>query len=262
MRSGGIELLNLDCLDLLKSLPDASVDLMLTDPPYGVTDCEWDKSIKLAELWLEWERVVKPNGAFVIFSTHPFTTDLIISRRGFYKYEWIWEKSLATNFPNAHKMPLKKHENILVFYRSQPTYHPQPTERSEINKKRFRGGKTIIRKSNIGTKVYSIKPIVEDKIYAEMGMPNSILAFKSVFNRNGERIHPSQKPVDLFRYLIRTYSNQGETVFDGYSGSGTTAEACIIEGRKFIGSELNKEYYDKSIERLSIVLSKPQLVFP
>ena len=255
----GIELKNMDCLDLLKSLPDASVDLMLTDPPYGVTDMEWDKPINLAELWLEWERVVKPNGAFVIFSTHPFTTDLIISRRGFFKYEWIWEKSLATNFPNANKMPLKKHENILVFYRQQPTYNPQPTERSEINKLRFRGGKTVVRKSKVKTEVYSIERKDGDSVYPEFGYPNSILAFKSVFGRNGQRFHPSQKPIDLIRYFVRTYTNLGETVFDGYSGSGTTAEACILEGRKFIGSELNKEYYDKSIERISIALSKPEL---
>ncbi|MBX2916694.1 MAG: site-specific DNA-methyltransferase [Cyclobacteriaceae bacterium] len=254
MRSRGIELLNLDCLDLLKSLPDASVNLMLTDPPYGITQNDWDKPINLAEMWLKWERVVKPNGAFVFTTSQPFTSELIMSRRGFFKYELIWKKSHATDFLNCKIRPMRAHENVIVFYRQQCTYNPQIFDKP---KKNIRPITTKPRLSNNygDFKEGNTRTIPQDKSY-----PDSILIFDN--ESKTETWHQTQKPVDLFRYLIKTYSNPGETVFDGYSGSGTTAEACIIEGRKFIGSELNKEYYDKSIERLSIVLSKPQLVFP
>ena len=257
MRSGGIELLNIDCLDLLKSLPDASVDLMLTDPPYGITQNDWDKPINLAAMWLEWERVVKPNGAFVFTSAEPFASDLIVSRRGLFKYDLIWHKPLGSGFLNANKMPLRNHENILVFYRQLPTYNPQMGV--GVNKKGVR------KKDRTGDNYGNFADTNPEKEYFDDGgkrFPNSVIYISNGNRNHDNNIHPTQKPVDLMRYFIRTYTNPGETVFDGYSGSGTTAEACILEGRKFIGSELNKEYYDKSIERLSIVLSKPQLVFP
>ena len=247
----GIELKNMDCLDLLKSLPDASVDLMLTDPPYGITQNDWDKPINLAEMWLEWERVVKPNGAFVFTSNQPFSSQLILSRQGFFKYEWIWLKEKGVGHLNANKMPMKSHETVLVFYRQLPTYNPQKEKRDPY--KRLNASKTKLNKGNYGKTNDSHSTISNGERF-----PQSVLFFESDSQRFGS-VHPTQKPVDLMRYFIRTYTNPGETVFDGYSGSGTTAEACIIEGRNFIGSELNKEYYDKSMERISIALSKPEL---
>lgn len=246
----GIVLKNLDCLDLLRSLPDGSVDLMLTDPPYGVTQNEWDKPINLAELWLEWERVVKPAGAFVFTAQQPFATDLILTRRGFFKYDLIWHKSRPSGFLNASKMPLRNHEHILVFYRMLPTFNPQKTKGKPNHVANGKMSKKTAN-NNYGDFNQIMQIATDDKnpvsvVYFEQQDPNDIL-------------HPTQKPIDLFRYLIRTYTNPGETVFDGYSGSGTTAEACIKENRNFIGSELNKEYYDKSMERISIALSKPEL---
>lgn len=243
----GIELKNIDCLDLLKSLPDASIDLMLTDPPYGTTHIEWDKPINLSELWLEWERVVKPNGAFVFTASQPFTSELIMSRLGFFKYELIWEKGKATQHANCNIRPLKAHENIVVFYRQQPIYNPQK-EKGEPYK-----GRNVKNRTEAWSNYSNIKRNDNDGFR----FPRSVIYFKSG-DRDGA-LHPTQKPIDLFRYLIRTYSKPGETVFDGYSGSGTTAIACIKENRNFIGSELNKEYYDKSMERISIALSKPEL---
>jgi len=243
----GIVLKNIDCLELLKSLPDYSVDLMLTDPPYGTTHIEWDNHINLAEMWLEWERVVKPNGAFVFTACQPFTSNLIISRLGFFKYELIWEKGKATQHANCNIRPLKAHENIVVFYRQQPTYNPQK-EKGEPYK-----GRNVKNRTEAWSNYSNVKGNDNDGFR----FPRSVIYFKSG-DRDGA-LHPTQKPIDLFRYLIRTYSNPGETVFDGYSGSGTTAIACIKENRNFIGCELNKEYYDKSMERISIALSKPEL---
>lgn len=250
----GIELKNMDCLDLLKSLPDASVDLMLTDPPYGITQNDWDKPINLAEMWLEWERVVKPNGAFVFTAQQPFTSDLVVSRRGFFKYTMVWSKTRAGGFLNAHKRPLTNHEDVVIFYRQQPIFNPQKLKGHYYRKEN---------KSTKQSKNYGVfrKPNIQE---SDERFPTSII---EISNFNGmafgkkltTQFHPTEKPVDLMRYFVRTFTNPGETVFDGYSGSGTTAEACIIEGRNFIGSELNKEYYDKSMERISIALSKPEL---
>ena len=246
-----------DCLELMREVADASADMILCDLPYGTTACKWDVVIPFEPLWAQYKRIIKPNGAIVLTASQPFTSALVMSNPEWFKYEWIWEKSAAGNFANANKMPLRKHENVLIFYRSLPTYNPQPTQRSEINKIRFRGGKTIVRESKIDSDNYNISHNGGTRIYDEFGLPNTILAFNCVFNRHN-KLHPTQKPVDLMRYLILTYSNKGETVFDGYSGSGTTAEACMIEQRNFIGSELNKEYFDKSVLRLKNV---PQSLF-
>jgi len=243
----GIVLKNIDCLDLLRSIPDGSIDLMLQDPPYAVTNCDWDKPINLSQMWLEWERVVKPNGAFVFTATQPFTSKLVISREGFFKYCWVWDKKMVSSPANAKIQPLRAHEDIVVFYRSQCTYNP-------IKRKNVLSpfGKQTATNSKVAGKL-------GDKGNFGVGYPKSILTFPRPNNLTDGGLHPSQKPIDLMRYLIKTYSNPGETVFDGYSGSGTTAIACIKENRNFIGSELNKEYFDKSMERISHALSKPEL---
>lgn len=250
----GIELKNIDCLDLLKSLPDASIDLMLTDPPYAMTACDWDKPFNLDEMWIEWERVVKPDGAFIFTASQPFTSQVVVSREGFFKCEWIWKKNRGSNFAGLKTMPFKEHESVLVFCRGRLTFNPIKEERAASGLSRVKydfSGKVTSKVNGGGDTFYNQD---ERRTQPEERHPSSVQEFNTEVG-----IHPTQKPVDLFRYLIRTYSNPGETVFDGYSGSGTTAIACIKEGRNFIGCELNKEYYDKSMERISVALSKPEL---
>jgi len=235
-----VSLYNEDCIETMKRIPDGSIDLMLTDPPYNTTACEWDVAINLSELWAEWERILKPDGLWVFTTSQPFTSELILSRKIFYKCEWIWDKALGGNSMTVKYMPYKIHENIIVFGRGKTTYNPI----MEKGVNRLKNGKT--RNKDNAFNVNGADYKINDEYY-----PQSILKISNA-QRTG-RIHPTQKPVDLIRYLILTYSNKGETIFDGYSGSGTTAEACIIEGRKFIGSELNKEYFDKSVSRLKNV---------
>lgn len=237
-----------DCLNVLRSLPDASIDLMLQDPPYGVTQNKWDKAPDFSIMWQEWERVVKPNGAFIFTAQQPFTTDLILSRRGLFRYDLIWEKKgRATGFLNANRMPLRNHEHILVFYRSLPTYNPQKTK-GEPNHKRGGGrGKTRM-SNNYGKFDTSFEsPQTDDKY------PLSIVSFPS----SHPPIHPTQKSIELFTWLIRTYSNEGDVVFDGYSGSGTTAIACIEENRNYICSENNIVYHEQSINRVESYKKMP-----
>lgn len=263
MRSGGVELLNLDCLDLLKSLADKSVDLFFQDLPYGVTQNDWDKPVNLAELWPEWERVGKENAAFVFTASQPFATDLINSNRKLFKYDLVWEKSIATGFLNANRMPLRNHELILVFYKKLPIYNPQKfivAGRSSFKKQRKQEIRNNcygdFKNTDSGNKDGSRFPL------SVFNVPYENSFFDSSFDTVQQMIHPTQKPIGLPRYFIKTYSNPGDTVFDGFSGSGSTAMACINEGRNFIGAELNKEYFDKAAKRISIELSKPQLVFP
>jgi len=252
---------NEDCLETLKRIPTGSVDLMLTDPPYGIIACEWDKAPKLDLMWLEWERILKPNGAWIFTANQPFTTDLIMSRRCFFRYELIWEKSKPTGFLNVAYMPNKIHENILVFYREKPTYNPQKykVNDSYIDKRsaKARANSKNAEKTNTFKITGSKSDNYERKADDGMRYPDSILCFSSV---NVEEIkHPTAKSLDLFRYLIRTYSNENDLVFDGYMGSGTTAIACIEENRRFLGSELNKEYYDKANKRIENKQSQPSL---
>ena len=240
-----IELYNEDCKETMKRIPDGSIDLMLTDIPYGTTQNEWDVLPNLAEMWLQWERILKPNGAWIFTSTMNMATDIISPRRGFFRYDIIWQKSHDTGFLNAKKMPLRSHENILVFYRSLPTYNPQIKDKPICNIRPKSASRLSTNYGDFESGDYRTIPI--DKQY-----PKSIWKC----NIDQKQVHPTQKPVTLFREIIRTYSNEGETVYDGYSGSGTTAIACIKEKRNFIGAEMNKEYYDKSMERIKIEQSQ------
>ena len=251
-----IQIFNEDCVETMKRIPDGSVDLMLTDPPYNTTNCDWEYEINLQQLWIEWERILKPSGVFAIFCNEPFTSDLIISRKKLFKYKWIWDKEDAGGYLNAYKMPLAGYEEIAIFSRTKMgnhTYNPQITNKA----------KNLVRPQNendsINTGTYSKHGRIFKNKDVNKAFPKNVIKI----GRNEKecnplnRVHPTQKPVDLIRYLILTYSNKDETIFDGYSGSGTTAEACIVEGRNFIGSELNKEYYDKSMLRINNL--QPQL---
>lgn len=242
---------NEDCLETMKRIPDGSIDLMLTDPPYGITQNSWDLAPDLSKIWMEWERILKPNGAWIFTASQPFASDLIMSRRVFFRYDLIWNKiGKATGFLNANKMPLRTHEHILVFYRTLPTYNPQKTSGNKNHSKgsHSRGKKQTNNNYGKFDQLFESEP-TNDKF------PLSVLNFNSVH----PPIHPTQKPIDLMRWLILTYTNEKETVFDGYMGSGTTAIACIIEKRKFTGSELNNRYYELATKRIELELSQPKL---
>lgn len=240
-----ISLYNEDCRETMKRIPDGSVDLLLQDTPFGCTQNDWDIAPNFAEMWPEWERIAKPNAAMIFFGTQPFTSELILSRAGFFRYDLIWYKPLGTGFLNANKMPMRNHEHILVFYRTLPVYNPQMGV--GLRKKG-------IRKADRNGTNYGKFAVNKDDYFDDEGkrFPQSIIDFSNG-DRQSENDHPTQKPIDLIRYLILTYSNKGDTVFDGYSGSGTTAHACLIEGRKFVGSELDKSYFEKSVKRLKCV---------
>lgn len=247
----GCQLYNEDCIETMKRIETGSIDLLLQDTPFGCTQNEWDIKPNFPVMWQEWERIIKDNGAMIFFGTQPFASELILSRSGFFRYDIIWQKSHATGFLNAQKMPLRIHEHILVFYKMQPNFNPQIFDKPKQN---IRPITTKPRLSdNYGKfKEGNTRTIPIDKSY-----PDSVLYFENESKTETE--HPTQKPIDLMRYLLRTYSNENDLVFDGYSGSGTTAAACIKEKRRFIGSELSKEYFDKSVERLELLRSQPEL---
>ena len=226
---------NEDCLEGMKRITDGSVDAIICDLPYGTTRNVWDSVIPLDKLWEQYKRIAKPNAAICLFAQTPFDKVLGCSNLEWLKYEWIWVKENGTGFLNAKKMPLKNHENILVFYRELPTYNPNMRKGFEPYK-----CKTGYKGTNYGN-YEKVVTISNGERY-----PLSVLNY----NRDQDAFHPTQKPVDLLRYLIRTYSNEGDTILDNCMGSGTTAVACIREKRHFIGFELNKEYFDKACKRI------------
>lgn len=218
-----------DTIAKMKELPDNSVDLLLVDLPYGTTQNKWDSVIPLPDLWEQYHRIVKENGAMIFTASGVFTAKLILSNPKEYKYNYTWIKSKATNFLNAKKQPLRKHEDILVFYRKQPTYNPQMTSGSAYSKG--------IRKDQITGSYGDFKPVLvksKGKRY-----PVDVLYFKTA-EAEGKVVHPTQKPVALGRYLIRTFSNPGDVVLDNTSGSGSFLVAALQEGRNFIGIEKNE----------------------
>lgn len=224
-------------METLKRMPNGSVDLMLQDTPFGVTHNEWDTVPDLENLWPEWIRVGKVNCAYLFFGTQPFVTDLISSNREMFRYDLIWYKPLGGGFLNANKMPMRNHEHIIVFYKRLPTYNPQ----FNIGQMRKKGLKNSKLSSNYGNFIPSEKV---NNIYH----PHSVFEFSNGDNTK-ENDHPTQKPLSLMRYLIKTYSNEGDFVFDGYMGSGVCRIASFIEGRNFIGAEIKHEYFDRSCKR-------------
>lgn len=219
---------NEDCMKGMKKIPDKSIDMILCDLPYGVTNCQWDKVIPLDTLWQEYKRVIKENGAIVLTAAQPFTTKLIQSNSHWYRYCWYWRKNIATGFASSKYQPLRCMEDIVVFYKKAPMYNPQglikltqPKCRAAYNRVNSVYGSTLRR----------------SYIQEYTNYPTNLLEIKC------ERgLHPTQKPVELFEYLIKTYSDVGETVLDNCIGSGTTAVACIQTGRNYIGFETSKEY--------------------
>ena len=219
---------NGDCLQVMPTIPSGSIDAIITDLPYGTTACAWDEVIPFADMWKEVKRVLKSDGVFVTTASQPFTSALIMSNPSWFKYEWIWDKRLAGNAMNSNYQPLKIHENIVVFSKNGHTYNPQMRRgrlRTKLTNATWKS--TFGTQQSVATKNDTYKP-------------TSILDFS--VPRVG-REHPTQKSVDLFRYLVRTYSNEGETILDFCMGIGTTIEAAIAEGRYSIGIEREREYF-------------------
>lgn len=229
---------NEDCLEGMKRIPDKSIDMILCDLPYGTTQNSWDSIIPLDKLWEQYNRVIKDNGAIVLFSQMPFTAELVHSNLRNFRYEWIWEKDKGTGFLNAKKMPMKAHENIVVFYKNLPTYNPQ-----------MRNGKPYKQhytEANLCSSNYgNASPVYVEAVY-DNRYPISILKYR----RDTNNLHPTQKPTSILSYLIKTYTNEGETVLDNCMGSGGTAIACLHTKRHFIGFELEKDYYNTIQERI------------
>ena len=226
-----------DCLELMKYIPDGSIDMILCDLPYGTTARnKWDCVIGYELLWEQYERVIKENGAICLFAQTPFDKTLACSNLKLLRYEWIWVKQQGTGHLNAKKMPMKAHENVLVFYKKLPTYNPQ-----------MREGKPYVSKNGRGSANYGKqKRVVTEN--SGFRYPLDVLSFQS-----DKGLHPTQKPVALLEYLIKTYTNEGETVLDNCMGSGSTGVACIHTNRNFIGIELDKCYFSIANNRLTEV---------
>lgn len=243
---------NEDCLEGMKRIPSKSIDMILCDLPYGTTANKWDVIIPFEPLWEQYERIIKDNGAIVLTGSQPFTTDIVMSNRKLFRYELIWDKKHSTNFFLANKMPLKVHENILIFYKKLPTYNKQMIPRVSKRIAEHQANGYILPESTNSDNYGIIRGAVDSRHYnKDWKNPISILAINQLKSNAHERIgHPTQKPVALFEYLIRTYTNKGDIVLDNCMGSGTTAVACLKTERKYIGFEIDKNYYEKSLERI------------
>lgn len=232
-----------DCIEVMKQIPDGSVDAVITDPPYGTTACKWDNVIDFDLMWEQLNRVIKPNGAIVLFSSQPFTSALVMSNPKMFRYDYTWDKKKVTGFLNAKKMPLRRHEDICVFYKKLPTYNPQKT---------YNAKKTGIKKQKTDSENYG--NVNKTMSYKDDGSryPTSIISnINAVINNSKEKVkHPTQKPILLMEHLIKTYTNENETVLDFTMGSGSTGVACVKTNRSFIGIEMDDNYFNIASERI------------
>lgn len=237
-----------DCLELMKQIPDGSVDMILCDLPYGTTACKWDNPIPLNALWEQYNRIIKPCGGIVLFGSEPFATRVRAQTMELYKYDWIWHKTKPTGFTQAKNKPLKDYENIMVFSkgttvheaqsRNRMTYNPQGVQPCEI---------TRSNKNKFGT-INGKRPSHKDRYtQTQTGYPRMVL---SGYRVKGKAFHPTEKPVELLEYLIKTYTNAGETVLDNCMGSGSTCVAAVNTGRHYIGFELDEKYFQIACDRV------------
>ena len=242
-----------NCLEVMKGIETGSIDAIITDPPYGTTQCKWDSVIDFDLMWEQLNRIIKPNGAIVLFGSQPFTSALVMSNPKMFKYDWVWDKINGSNFLNAKKQPLRSNENISVFYKKQCTYNPQLIDRDNKNirdpKKEYGNG--------MGTVYGNTKPNFMfnegREIPLTKGYPKNIISI----NNKEKEMHPSkvlhstQKPIALMEYLIKTYTNENETVLDFTMGSGSTGVACKNTNRSFIGIEMDDKYFNIASERIN-----------
>lgn len=235
-----------DCLEVMLNIPDKSIDMILCDLPYGTTACKWDTVIPLEPLWEQYKRIIKNNGAIVLTASQPFTTILISSNILMFKYEWIWNKVRGVGFQVAKYRPMMQHENVLIFGNGRITYNPQMISRDKIKKSKcYTSSDSNPLKYNDGV----------ERIYTHKN-PSSILTFSNASQKN--KYHPTQKPVALFEYLIKTYTNKGDLVLDNCAGSGTTGVACRNLGRDYILIEKEKKYVEIARRRIKAI---PELLF-
>jgi site-specific DNA-methyltransferase (adenine-specific) len=233
-----IDLRRGDCLELMKDIPDKSIDMILCDLPYGTTACKWDTVIPFKPLWEQYNRIIKDNGAIVLFGSEPFSSQLRMSNIRNYKYDWVWDKKKMGTPLNAKRQPLKIHENIMVF--NKHNYYPIMS----VGKYRKKGG--VSKQPEITGKVD-----LNYSVYNNLYYPKSIIEFSNASQKG--KVHPTQKPVELLEYLIKTYTNENETVLDNCMGSGSTGVACINTNRNFIGIELNEKYFEVAKNRIELI---------
>lgn len=253
-KSYNIKLYNKDCLDVLKGLSENSVDMVFCDLPYGTTRNSWDSVIDLDKLWKEYNRVVKDDGAVVLTAANPFDKTLAISNMNNYRYDWIWEKNKATGHLNSKKLPLKAHEYILIFYKKLPVYNPQFTyghkPMNAVNpKKNVPKPKKLRNYGHVDEHLGN--PGGQTRRY-----PRTVIKIPVINNDDPLKWHPTQKPVELAEYFIKTYSNEEDIILDNCMGSGSTGVACVYTGRGFIGVEQNKEYFKKADKWIESAVKK------
>tara|TARA_R100000655_G_scaffold348_8_gene1443 strand:- start:1122 stop:1868 length:747 start_codon:yes stop_codon:yes gene_type:complete len=248
-----MQLYNGDCLEIMKSIKDKSVDAIITDPPYGTTACKWDSVIPFDLMWKQLNRIIKPNGAVVLFGSEPFSSHLRMSNIKNYKYDWIWNKLYGTNIYEANKRPMKYHELISVFYKEQPFFNKQMTQAKKENQ---RNRNKNFKKETKNTIYGNQKKYIPNKKDDKLRNPITILEYSNQSKEchRTKRLHPTQKPLELMEYLIKTYTNENETVLDFACGSGTTGVACCNTNRNFIGIELDKQYFKIAEQRINNLL--------
>jgi site-specific DNA-methyltransferase (adenine-specific) len=239
-----IKLMQGDCLERMKEIPDGSIDMVLTDPPYGTTACKWDIVIPFEPMWEQLKRIIKPNGAIVMMAGQPFTSALVMSNLKQYKTSWVWNKRFGANFGTAKYHPMKIHEDVVVFCKKTAVYSPQMVKRV----KPIKLGKNVSKRGSAN--LQTAKKEFNGKVYTEK-FPESILEYST--RAEGQvKQNPTQKPVALMEYLIKTYTNEGETVLDFTMGSGTTGVACVKTDRDFIGIELDETQFKIAQDRISL----------
>ena len=241
-----IELMQGDCLEKMKDIPDGSVDAIICDPPYGTTACKWDSVIPFESMWEQLKRITKPNGAIVLFASQPFTSALVMSNPKMFKYEWVWVKNTQTGMMCAGKSPMKKHETIQVFCDGTPTFNEEKVLGSFVSQNHAKKGYKYKNKTSA---LYNVEGGVDFQ-WEEFVHANTVLLCNVVGNRDKTKCHPTQKPVALMEYFIKTYTNEGETVLDFTMGSGTTGVACKNLNRNFIGIELDEKYFEIAEKRI------------
>ena len=236
-----------DCLKERNAIPDGSVDMVLCDLPYGTTDCRWDSVIPFEPLWAHYKRVCKPNAAIVLFGSQPFTSVLVSSNVEWFRYAWVWDKVCPTGFANAKRQPLRQTEDVAVFYRSTARYNPQGLERALVTRRNSKnvGGESLREDVEASSGKGCLRTAGGEYVQEFTGYPRNLVKF----GKSQDKGHPTQKPVALCEYLIRTYTDEGETVLDNTMGSGTTGVACVNTNRNFIGIEKEYDYFKTACQR-------------
>lgn len=254
-----IKLIKGDCLIEMQNIADGSIDCIICDLPYGTTQCKWDSVIDFKLLWEQYKRIIKNNGSIVLFGSQPFTSALIMSNPNMFKYCWVWDKIDPSGHLNAKRMPLKQHEDICVFYKKQCTYNRQFTPKAKINQRPNRAKNAIKNNQKTDKKLYGDFNVkMSDEYDTTRTNPKSIITFsQTMTKRNG--VHPTQKCLEVVEYLVKTYTNENDTILDNTMGSGTTGVACKNLKRNFIGIELDDKYFEIAEKRINETQVQPKL---